>query len=253
MNQYAKLADIYDYLMQGVDYDGWADYIGEIFDRFKCRPGRVLDLAWGTGNSSLPLARRGFKVLGLDLAPQMINQARDKAAAAEIPAEFMVADMTDFWLPEPVEAVTCFQDGFNYLLDDEQLEQAFTCVARNLAPGGLVIFDLNNLERLDNGFPQIDYAEEDNLSLICESNFNRQDRIWEITLICFVKRGDMYEKFRETHREKDHDRDNVVRLLHGAGLELLDIFSAFTFDPPQPDSRRLFYVATRAGAKLDII
>lgn len=46
---------------------------------------RVLDVACGTGAATLPLARRGATVTGLDLAPNLLAEARDAAAAAGLP------------------------------------------------------------------------------------------------------------------------------------------------------------------------
>ena len=54
--------------------------------------GPVLDLGCGTGELSLYLARQGYDVLGVDLSPLAIRQAREKARWREIPAEFLVWD-----------------------------------------------------------------------------------------------------------------------------------------------------------------
>ena len=51
MQPYRGLADIYDYLLAGVDYEEWADYLEQIFGYFRIKPcGIILDLACGTGN-----------------------------------------------------------------------------------------------------------------------------------------------------------------------------------------------------------
>jgi SAM-dependent methyltransferase len=54
--------------------------------------GPVLDAGCGSGENALAIAARGIEVLGFDVAPTAIAQARDKAAARDLPATFLVAD-----------------------------------------------------------------------------------------------------------------------------------------------------------------
>ncbi len=67
---------------------------GEGFiQRIKLKPGtKVLDVACGTGNQSIPSARAGADVIGLDLAPNLLEQARQRAAAENLKIEFVEGD-----------------------------------------------------------------------------------------------------------------------------------------------------------------
>jgi ubiquinone/menaquinone biosynthesis C-methylase UbiE len=56
------------------------------------RPLDVLDVGCGTGSLSLLLARAGHRVTGVDLAPRMVESAREKLAGAGFPARFLVGD-----------------------------------------------------------------------------------------------------------------------------------------------------------------
>ncbi|MGN6672605.1 MAG: class I SAM-dependent methyltransferase [Thermomicrobiales bacterium] len=53
---------------------------------------RVLDVACGTGNFSLPAARAGAQVTGLDIAPNLLAQARARAEAAGLAIQFDEGD-----------------------------------------------------------------------------------------------------------------------------------------------------------------
>ena len=57
---------------------------------------RVLDLACGVGRHSLELARRGYRVVGVDRTEQYLERARRTAAAEGIDVEFVLADMREF-------------------------------------------------------------------------------------------------------------------------------------------------------------
>lgn len=61
--------------------------------RLNLRPGmRVLDIACGTGNQSIPAARTGADVTGLDLAPNLLEQARERAAKENLKITFVEGD-----------------------------------------------------------------------------------------------------------------------------------------------------------------
>src|SRR5436305_442082 len=61
--------------------------------RLNLKPGtKVLDVACGTGNQSIPAARVGAEVIGLDLAPNLLEQARKRAAEENLKVEFIEGD-----------------------------------------------------------------------------------------------------------------------------------------------------------------
>ena len=94
--------------------------------------GTALDLACGQGLGAVWLARRGLDVLGLDISPVAISQARDLAARSGVGdrCRFDVVDLDD-GLPAgpPADVVLCHK------FRDRRLDQA---IIRRLAPGGLL-------------------------------------------------------------------------------------------------------------------
>jgi len=82
----------------------------EFLDR--ASPGRALDLGCGTGTNAITLARRGWRVTGVDFAPKAIRAARRKAAAAgeaiRSRCDFHCADVSD---------LAMLRDPFDYVLD----------------------------------------------------------------------------------------------------------------------------------------
>jgi len=66
-----------------------AEFVG----RLGLKPGmRVLDVGCGTGNQSLPAARAGADVTGLDLAPNLLEQARKRAQAENLKIQVIEGD-----------------------------------------------------------------------------------------------------------------------------------------------------------------
>ena len=69
--------------------DGAAEFVG----RLNLKPGmRVLDVACGSGNQSIPAARTGAEVTGVDIAPNLIEQAREWAEVEDLKIRFDEGD-----------------------------------------------------------------------------------------------------------------------------------------------------------------
>ena len=68
----------------------WAD---AFVARLHLQPGmKVLDVACGTGNQSIPAARTGADVTGIDIATNLLDQARARAAAEGLKIHFLEGD-----------------------------------------------------------------------------------------------------------------------------------------------------------------
>ncbi|AGL01454.1 class I SAM-dependent DNA methyltransferase [Desulfoscipio gibsoniae] len=246
MNQYSGLSYIYDYLVAGVDFEGWIDYVEALLNRFQLHTDSVADLACGTGNTVIPFARRGYKATGIDLAGEMLNLARSKAAAKKLSINFLEQDMRTFKLPGKVGLVTCFHDGLNYLLDIMDIKKTFQQVHRQLNDKGAFIFDLNAVHWLSKADNSITMIDDQDMTLIWETSYDSNQSTWQIKLTGFVREGDIYRKFTEYHREKAYHPEEITACLRDAGFTLLGSFNAFTFEPIQYNSIRHFYVAQKS-------
>ena len=96
---------------------------------------KVLDVACGTGNLAIPLARQGCIVTGVDIASNLLVQARERAAAEGLTAEFEEGDAEALpYYPESFDAVvTMFGAMFA-----PRPEVVASELARVLKPGGLL-------------------------------------------------------------------------------------------------------------------
>lgn len=110
-------------------------------------PGRALDLACGEGRNAVWLARRGWRVTGVDFSEVAIEKARRLASARKVEVDWLVADLLRYQSPPGAfELVILF-----YLqLPPAQRRQIVRAAGKALTPGGtflLVAHDSRNLER----------------------------------------------------------------------------------------------------------
>jgi SAM-dependent methyltransferase len=105
----------------------------------------VLDVGCGTGRAFAPLISRGWNVFGCDVSEGMLAIAKEKYP--DVP--LLRADATDLpaWGFE-FDFILLLGDVVNYLTEDGDLERCFEGVARNLAPGGLCLFDTNTIGQM---------------------------------------------------------------------------------------------------------
>jgi SAM-dependent methyltransferase len=102
--------------------------------------GDVLDVPCGFGRHSLPLARAGYRIVGVDRSPVLLGEARRRAGGERWP-KLIQADYRD--LPLPAESFDLALNLFTSLgyLGDEPDTRALTEIGRVLRPGGRLVVD----------------------------------------------------------------------------------------------------------------
>ena len=69
---YTGFAEVYDELMADVKYTEWADFYAAMMAAYGIRSGKVCECACGTGGLTIPLARLGFQMTGVDMSREML-------------------------------------------------------------------------------------------------------------------------------------------------------------------------------------
>jgi SAM-dependent methyltransferase len=106
--------------------------------------GAVLDLACGTGLVALPVAERGLRVTGVDLAKPMLDHARSKAHRGHLDVDWVEGDARDFDLDRRFALVLMTGHAFQAFLTRDDQDRVLACVKRHLAEDGVFAFDNRN-------------------------------------------------------------------------------------------------------------
>lgn len=139
---FEAMAPVYDDFTAHYEYEFWTAELLGALKRNGLQGRRLLDVACGTGKSFLPMLPRGWEVTGYDISASMLEQARSKVGES---TRLEVADMREMPRFGEFDLVWALDDAINYLLSDRELEHALGGMRANLAPTGLLLFDVNEM------------------------------------------------------------------------------------------------------------
>lgn len=126
------------------------DLLEDTLTLHKCS--HILDLGCGRGRHAINLARKGYRVTGIDLSEQAIQTARQKAQQQGLEnIEFQVRDMRNP-LPTTFDAIVNLFTTFGYFMDDQENIRVFDSVVQMLNPDGIFVLDYLNAQKVRSSF-----------------------------------------------------------------------------------------------------
>ena len=221
---YEAIAPVYDDFTAHHDYELWLGNLLPELRRHGLRGRRLLDVGCGTGKSFLPMLERGWDVTACDISPSMLELARAKAGNA---ARLSVADMRELPVFGEFDLVWALDDAVNYLLSAEEMGDALSGLRANLAPAGLLMFDLNTLRAYRTFFAEVQEVERGGRRLIWRGQAaidTPPGSISEARFEVEPSAGREQEIETHLHRQRHFPEAEVLELLEAAGLECLDAF-----------------------------
>jgi SAM-dependent methyltransferase len=108
----------------------------------------ALDLCCGPGRCSIALAKKGFRVTGVDRTAFLLNKARAKAKAARLKIEWLQQDMRDFVRPGAFAFVLSMFTSFGYFDDKEEDVTVLRNMFTSLQPDGACLIEVLGKEHL---------------------------------------------------------------------------------------------------------
>lgn len=118
----------------------------QFVDRHFNRPGRLIDLGCGTGRLLIPLARRGFWVLGVDLSEEMLKVAGEKAFTAGVSIHRLKANLVELngMRDQSFDYAACLFSTLGMVSGAGQRQRVVDHVFRLLRPGGKFVLHVHN-------------------------------------------------------------------------------------------------------------
>lgn len=203
----------------------------------------VLDLCCGPGRHSLELARRGFRVTGVDRTTCYLEQARERATQERLDVTFIEADMREFRGDGCFDAAINVFTSFGYFEDPADDRRVLDNLHASLRPGGRLLIDTIGKEVVARIFTSSDWRRFGDLLCLTERTIdcewtwirNHQILIW----------GDKRREFDMDHRL--YSAAELKALLADCGFADITCHGSVDATPYDQNARRLVVVATKPG------
>lgn len=214
--------------------------------------GPILDLACGTGTMAIRFAQQGYQVTGVDIVPEMIKLAGQKAAAQSLSIEWVAADARAFQLGKQFPFIYLIGNAFQHFLTRADQEALFARVREHLLPDGRFLFCTRNpspRNLLEGRFsePQT-YVEADGTKLIA-SEQPTYDAITQIQHYTFYNQwifldGRQEEKTYRTALRYVFPQEMEALLFYN-GFQIEACYGNWGQEPLTADSPYMIYVCQK--------
>ena len=201
----------------------------------------ILDLCCGEGRHSLELARRGFRVTGVDNFPAYLAKARRQAAREKIEVSLVQDDMRTFCMPSAFHAAINMFTSFGFFVEQEDDRRVVTSVYRSLRPGGVFLMDLMGKEIAALNFREKDWYEEGGMYVLewrePAEDWSRMNNRWII--------------FRNNRRSEItislrlYSARELTTMLKDCGFENIAVYGDLEGNPYNLYARRLVVLARK--------
>ena len=241
----------YENFFHGIALDFWRKAIppeqtradADFLERaLRLQPGaRVLDVPCGLGRHTVELASRGYRMTGVDISAEGIEETRKRAAAAGLTIECRHTDMRELPWQSEFDGGFCFGNSFGYL-DPEGTRAFFQAVSRALKQGARFVMDSGTAaESVLPNMREHDWMQIEDILFLRENRYHPAESCMETTYT-FVRDG-------QTDARKALHWIYTVReiraLLAEAGLIAEQVHGSLEGEPFQVGSRYLVLVAEK--------
>ncbi len=238
---YANLAKWFEYLNDDCDYENWSQYFIELLRGFS--PSCGLDIGCGGGWFTRAFQRAGYAMTGVDISPEMLNFAQERAMKEGVRSEYLLGDITKFRSPKKYDFATAINDCINYI-PKNKLHSALKNVKSALKKGGIFLFDISSerkfIEKLAN---TVSVDDREDVTYVCFNRAEEDGVTMEVTL--FVKEEEKYRRLDETHRQYRYTEKEITAALAECGFTLLRVEGHLGEEKSTSD--RLLFIARKGG------
>ncbi|HNR67708.1 MAG TPA: class I SAM-dependent methyltransferase [bacterium] len=239
---YSILAQIYDFVMDHVDYAAWAAYIARLLSHHQVTAQSLVDISCGTGSFCLSTALNKLQVYGCDGSSEMVRQAICKAAKKRRRSLFWCADMAAFASRRRFDCVVSLYDSMNYLLEESQWRQCLLRVEEALEPGGVFIFDVSTLRNSRDFFNRFVQKEQNQQVVYRRKSYFEERQKIQHNEFAITFRNNPQQIYHEHHRQRIRSLAEIEELIEETPFAILGQYNGFSLQAGSDQSERVHFV-----------
>lgn len=219
-------------------------------EAFACPGGRLLDAGCGTGRHLIPLRRRGYRIVGVDLSPAMLTEARGRLAGTGMAAPLLRGDLRSLPLGSGFDGVLCLDSPLALILEDTGLAAALAEFHRVLRPAGALVIEVYDYVRSLGKEARAPWTGRFHAPwgriLVNEAHcYDPETSLWEMRQAFTVERDGRQEAFAITHRLRIRVADAYAAAIERAGFRIQTLLDAYP--GTRTEDHRMIFCARRAG------
>src|SRR5262245_19831927 len=205
---------------------------------------KVLDVPCGNGRLALDLAGRGYRMTGIDLAPEYVESARRQSAEKGLAIDWRQGDMRQLPFSGEFDAAYCVGNSFAYF-DDAGNATFLESAARSLKPGGRFILETNlAAESILLKLVERAWYELGDLFFLAQRRYDPLRGRLDIEYLFL--RGGTVDRRPVSYRI--YPARQIVAIMEQAGFAEVEALGSFEREPYALGSPRLLLVGRRKSA-----
>ena len=199
----------------------------------------------------IELAEKGLNVFVVTPSDDMIDLLEKKIDDTDIRGEIELqkAGFADFHFDE-MFSISFFLDGFDYITTDKERIKVLKNINKHLDMGGKLIFDLNlSLMDEDQSFFQKGSVEKDGKEYkkLVSNRKITEDEMISVVIYKIFEDGELLETVKKESEIGLIKKDRIYELLEKTGLEVIDEYSDYSFEPFEEEDDRCILVVRKVG------
>jgi SAM-dependent methyltransferase len=200
----------------------------------------ILDVGCGNGRHAIEFAKRGNKVVGIDVARRFLNEAKNTAIGAGIQVVFRLQRASELVERNVFDFALAHWHTIGFMSDDE-IKKHFSAIYESLKAGGFFFYTFQG-PRIVPGqeskiaIPIKNWTEKDNKFMLTEKSIQNSYRN-EYCIVIDTNKDEIIE-YREHQRAISYEE--IIDYLNGAGFSSVTGYKDFNGEPSTPAEFSLF-------------
>lgn len=226
------------------------DFIENMFSQRGVQPGsKILDAGCGTGNYSIELARRGYKVTGLDISSELIFLAEKKKKSKPLPLDFRKGNILELTFLNRFDGILC-RGVLNDIIEDKTRRGVFLSFASILRESGTLILDVREWEstvarkKKEPVFEKSVNTEKGRLTFQSVTKLDKETRRMLVKEHLMIEKDGAEETSQYDFIMKCWTKSELEEYLTDAGFGSTAYFGEYDFEKPLSTTDRIVAVTS---------